>query len=34
MHPFFTSWKYQKTLQFSDAFKELGMGTLGANGLS
>ena len=34
MHPFFTLWKYQKTLRFSDAFRGKWQDALGTNGLN
>ena len=33
MHPFFTPWKHQKTLPFSDIFREKRKGALGTNRL-
>ena len=33
MHPFSTPWKHQKTLRFSDDFRGLRKGALGADGL-
>ena len=34
LHTFSTSWKHQKTLRFSDVFRELRKGELGTNGLN
>ena len=34
MHLFSTPWKYQKTLWFSDIFREQKKGALGMNGLT
>ena len=34
MHPFFTPWKHQKTLQFSNVFTGERKGALGTNGLN
>ena len=34
MHPFSTPWKHQKTVRFSDVFREQRKGALGANGLN
>ena len=33
IHPFCTSWKHQKTVRFSDVFREYRKGALGKNGL-
>ena len=33
MHPFYTPWKHQKTLWFSDVFRVWRKDALGANGL-
>ena len=34
MHPFSTPWKHEKTVRFSDVFREQRKGALGTNGLN